>query len=1086
MCDLIDLNSPDVRGALEPAKLASPLIPVPKSVECDDGTDLESVTKKREDDGNNPFDQVLHETVEYVSKKGDPFEVMLQRALRSKSLRNAQSMDFTDDFTPRKKRYFKTMNKTLGMLDESLFKSRFGLFNGDKKEAKIKTKRNVGINARNADVCDSDTADSVSLSKQEHKISVVALDSLELSILNQSAMNDTLLEGFPKSKETDKVSLFLEKDMAFEESVFPPNVKHLKLSDTQRSLSQGSGKSPTGLLYQNRRSQSVTENQRKVQSDNSTMSSFLDRGFMESRSEQSVLSSLSNISSITKLTSASLSSILSNDPMNHAFLNNSSLKMGQDKMSTTESSMETKLKQYDLSDLTEKFNKLKCIMNNTTNILSITEEDSNSTKEENIKRIANNKLIDVDIFVPEQNKEFNRSSSSTCSSDSVFTNTSKVDKSILKEAKVLAKTFEELTSKTDSGSNTEDDFISNNTRWMSELLPAFEDEPVVKDLIDLPVSPKGNSKDIKNSDTKQSSANIDSAEENIFKEMESPFTDSSVVKQNITSLLLDLRKLVKESNPKAKKLLDDLENILDINYKNNTELLVSCFNTSNKLQSSLKISSESIERFDKSSTGKSEEKEDGKIFSEKLYSDEKSLPDINKLKDTSQDIVSIEKSSNMSLSCKDNSEDCMNTSNLSEYSKHKEKDNQVDKKIAIELLVNLKKLLSGQAEDAMTIKLLKNIGRTLNTALNSTEHEMQANYIEKQNIQQTTPVRNRQEFSRNMHSSLSTKVAPRRSLESKSKVNRRSISATESSPKNTQIYRRKNTSESENRQKRFSSDPGFINNLSNKKLISEAYNSKKVEVAKSNSGKEKSIAVSDVKNKLKKRSDVVNKRGPMKAVHPLDNIQKRRASFGRQAPSSHHIITPPKSDKAIPSGNKIISSTPNSTDNYYMPKKPSQSKPIASSTPDGQNSKSAPLLSANKKRNLSCDISPVTTHVNMLNSDERKDSPKRMSKLPTPKKCTTPTRQQTDSIPRFLTPPRHYSLNTNNLQSPQRLNKSLISFQRYSPASEKKNVGKTIQQSPLKETNRITPKVKPFNLVSKIKRHSISNFAEKENNYVRD
>ncbi|XP_018374920.1 PREDICTED: uncharacterized protein LOC108768813 isoform X2 [Trachymyrmex cornetzi] len=1086
MCDLIDLNSPDVRGALEPARLASPLIPAPKSIECNNGTGLGSMTEKREGDGNNPFDRVLHETVEYVSKKGDPFEVMLQRALRSKSLRNAQSVDFTDDFTPRKKRYFKTMNKTLGMLDESLFKSRFGLFTGDKKEAKIKT-RSVGIGARNADVCDSDAADSVSLSKQEHKISVVASDSLELSILNQSAMNDTLLEGFPKSKETDKVSPFLEKDMAFEESVFPSNVKHLKLLDTQRSLSQGSGKSPTGLLYKNRRSQSVIEDQRKVlQSDNSTMSSFLDRGFVESRSEQSVSSSLSNISSITKLTSASLSSsILSNDPMNHAFLDNSSLKMGQDKMSTTESSMEMKLKQYDLSDLTDRFNKLKCIMNNTTNISSITEEDSNSMKEENIKRTANNKLIDVDVFVPEQNKEFNRSSSSTCSSDSVFTNTSKVDKSILKEAKVLAKTFEELTSKTDSGSNIEDDFISNNTLWMSELLPAFEDELVVNDLIDLPVSPKGNSKDIKNSDTKQSPASIDSTEENIFKEMESPFTDSFVVKQNITLLLSDLRKLVKESNPKAKTLLDDLENILDINYKNNTELLVTCFNTSNKSQSSLKISSESIERFDKSSTGKSEEKEDDKILSsEKLCSDEKSLPDINKLKDTSQDIASIEKSSNMSLSCKDNSEDCMNTYNLSEHSKHKEKENQVDKKVAIELLVNLKKLLSGQAEDAMTVKLIKNIGRALNTALNSSENKMQANCTEKQNIQQTTPVRNLSEFGRNVYSSaLSTKVVHRRSLESKPKIDRKSISATESLPKNTQINRRKNTSESENRQKRFSSDPGFINNLSNKKLIPEAYNSRKAEVAKSDSGKEKSIAISDVKNKLKKRSDVVNKRGPMKAVHPVDNIQKRRASVGRQAPSSQ-ITTPPKSDKAIPSGNKIISSTPNSTDNYYMPKKPSKSKPIASSTPDGQNSKSAPLISANKKRNLSCDISPVTTHVNMLSSDERKDSPKRMSKLPTPKKCTTPTRQRTNGIPRFLTPPRHYSLNTNNPQSPKRLNKSLISFQRYSPASEKN--GKTRQQSPLKETNRITPKVKPFNLVSKIKRHSISDFAEKENNYVRD
>lgn len=308
---------------------------------------------------------------------------------------------------------------------------------------------------------------------------------------------------------------------------------------------------------------------------------------------------------------------------------------------------------------------------------------------------------------------------------------------------------------------------------MSELLPAFEDEPVVNDLIDLPVSPKGNSKDIKNSDTKQSSASIDSAEENIFKEMELPFTDSSVVKQNVTSLLSDLRKLVKESNPKAKKLLDNLENILDINYKNNTELLVTCFNTSNKSQSSQKISSESIERFDKSSTDKSEEEDDKILSPEKLCNDEKSLPDINKLKDTSQDVVSIEKSSNTSSSCKDNSEDCISTSNLSEHSKHKEKDNQVDKKVAIELLVNLKKLLSGQTEDAMTVKLLKNIGRALNTALNSTENEMQANYTEKQNIQQATPVRNPPESGRNVHSSaLSTKVAHRRSLESKSKVSK--------------------------------------------------------------------------------------------------------------------------------------------------------------------------------------------------------------------------------------------------------------------------------------------------------------------------
>jgi len=417
MCDLIDLNSPDVRGALESTKLASPLIPAPKSVECDDGTGSELATEKLEVDGNNPFDRVLHETAEYVSKKGDPFEMMLQRALKSKNWRNTQSVDFTDDFTPRKKKYFKTMNKTLGMLDESLLEGRFGLFDRDKKEAKIKME-SVGINARNTDVCDSNAADNASVSKQEHKISVVSPDSLELSILNQSAMNDALLEVLPK--ENSKAS-FLEKDALFEELIFPSNIKHFKLPNIQRSLSQGAGKSPTERLPQNKRSQSVTDGQRKIsQSDNSTMSSFLNRGFLESRqsTEQSVFSSLSNISSITKLTSASLSSsILSNDAMNHAFLDDGSSKTSQEKMSTTESSMESKLRQYDLSDLAERLNKLKCTMNTT---LSIMEDDSNSMKEENNKQTTNNKLIDVDVFVPEQNKEFNRSSSSTCSSDSVF------------------------------------------------------------------------------------------------------------------------------------------------------------------------------------------------------------------------------------------------------------------------------------------------------------------------------------------------------------------------------------------------------------------------------------------------------------------------------------------------------------------------------------------------------------------------------------------------------------------------------------------------------------------------------------------
>ncbi|XP_077266307.1 uncharacterized protein LOC143899700 [Temnothorax americanus] len=1098
MCDLIDLSSPDVRGALEPAKLASPLIPPPEGVECDDGTGTESATGgKREGDGNNnPFDRALRETVEYVSKKNDPFEVMLQRALRSKEWKSSQSVDFTDDFTPRrKKRYLKTMNKTLDALDESLLESRFGLFGGDKREAKIRT-GSVDIDARNTYVRDGKAADDASVVEQEHKVSVDGPDSLELSILSRSAMNDTLFLSSAKPEENGEASPSLEKDTWFGGFAFSSNAKRLKPQNVQRSLSQGAGKSPKGLLGLNRRSQSVTDGRRRAsQSTNSTVSSVLDRAFLESKlSERSVFSNLSNASSITKLTSASLSSsALSNDAMNNAFLDDGSLKSSQEKVNATESFVDIEPRKYDFSDLAERLNKLRYTMNDTTSTSSVTKNDSYSTKEENNKRTPNNKLIDVDVFVPEQNKEFNKSSSSTCSSDSVFANTSKVDRSILNEAKVLARTFEELALKTDSGSGTDDDLISNNTLWMSALLPAFDDEPVVDDLIDLPVSPEGYSRDIRNDDKRQSSTSSDSAEENLLKKLESPFTGVSVAKRDVSSLLSDLRKLIKaESNTEAKKLLDNLENILNVNYKNNTELLVTCLNISNKSQSSQKMSSDRIERSDKLSTDKSEEGSDKASFSEKLRNNEKS-PDINCTpENTSQDIVSgSQKSSVTSSSCKDSNEDrtsSANSSDLTERSKlDKEKDDQVDKKIAVELLINLQKLLSGQAEDDATIQLLKNIGKVLNTALNNNiGNEMQATCPRKQNVRQTTPVRASQSGRNAYSSALSTRVAQRRSLEPKSKTVRRSVSAVESSPKstsNTQIRGRRDTSELENRQKRFSSDPGFVNNLSSKKLaIPERNNTRKAEAAEPGNKEEKSIGISDVKNKLKKRSDVVSKRGPMKAVHPVDNMQNKRASVARQR-TSFQVTTPPNSDKTTPLGNKMISSTPNS-DNNRVPKKSAKSKPIASSTPDGQKSENAPLTSVNKKRNLSCDISPVTTYVNVSGSDERKGSPKRTSKLPTPKKLTTPTRQRTDAhgIPRFLTPPRNRSsLNTNNPRSPERLNRSLINFHRYSPVSEKKNAGK-IRQSPLKESNRVSARVKPLNLISKIKRHSTGDFAEKENN----
>ncbi|XP_070153122.1 putative leucine-rich repeat-containing protein DDB_G0290503 [Polyergus mexicanus] len=1100
MCDLIDLNSPDAKGSLDPKRLASPLIPAPKSIESNGKTDSLMITEKRnESDGNNPFDRVLHETVEYVSKKDDPFEVMLQRALKSKTKGNvdlrARSVNFADDFTPRsKKRYFKTRNKTL---DGSLLEDKLDMFVGDKKFEERKEIDNLDV--RNADVCDNNMTvessfyknndENIFVPKQNDKIVVTNPESLELSILNQSAMNDTLLETVPKSKKDDNTSFFPEKDTLYKEFILLPS-NNLKW----RSLSQGAGRSPTTLSCLNRRSQSVTDDEKKIlQNDYNIVPSFLDKGFLESKyNEQSIFSTLSNVSSIAKLSSISISSsVLSLDTMNHAFLDSNSLKASQENINTSENSLEMKSKQYNLSDLAERLEKLKCTMNGTISISNKIKAESNFTKEE--KQITNDKLIDVDVFLPEENssKERNKSSSSVTSLESVFADTDKVNKSIMNEAKMLSKTFEELAQRTDSGSSVDDDLVSNNTLWMSELLPAFEDDLVVDNLIELPISPEKSSKQcFKNNDKEQSLSNIDKIDENSLKEIEPQFIDC--VKQTIVaSLLTDLRKLIKvENNSEVNKLLDNLENVIDTNCKNNTELLVTCLNLSNELRSPQKISSD-IEKSEVVNIDKSEVESEKISFKEEIRSDEKLSSDINcKLENTSQ--ATINSSENLSLkpsSHENNDDNHLNITNSPKevYTNYaKEKDNQSDEKLAIELLMNLGKLLNGQVEDATTIQLLKCIGKALNVASNNYKIENEIPDSNKMhNIQQITPKKT-SESDRNAHS---TKAKHRRSFDRQSKTARRSISVMRSSPKrtsNTQIHKYSSTSEFEDRKKRFSSDSGLVGNLANTKVVvPEACNMEKVEVQSGTKKKEKFIAISDVKNKFKKRTDVVNKRGPMKAVHPVDNMQKKGTLIGKQTTPSSQTITPPKSDKTTPC-RKIVSSTPNSMDDKYMAKKSARSQPIASSTPDDQNSKAskAKLTSANKKRNLSCDISPVTAYINTSGSGERKDSPKKPSKLPTPKKCTTP-KAEVFGIPKFSTPPRH-NLSFNHVshqRSPQRLNRSLImDRQRYSPVYQKKSAEK-VQQSPLKE-NRITAKVKPLNLISKLKQHGTGDPIDKENNYA--
>lgn len=168
MCDLIDLNSPDVKGLIN-SKLSAPLIPVPGNIESDEQASS-LVTEKCESLGSNPFDNVLHETAEYVRKKGDPFEVMLQRALKYKSNKStkleAQLVTFKDDFTPkRRKKFLKMMNKTL---DESLIEDKFSSTDGEEKEETVSFVTNKTY------VCDNNAAKGKKLiPKQNDKIIIM-------------------------------------------------------------------------------------------------------------------------------------------------------------------------------------------------------------------------------------------------------------------------------------------------------------------------------------------------------------------------------------------------------------------------------------------------------------------------------------------------------------------------------------------------------------------------------------------------------------------------------------------------------------------------------------------------------------------------------------------------------------------------------------------------------------------------------------------------------------------------------------------------------------------------------------------------
>ncbi|XP_047352764.1 rho GTPase-activating protein gacU-like isoform X3 [Vespa velutina] len=1038
MCDLIDLDNST--GTSLNTKLASPLIPVPSNIEqrnlnicCDRNNTL--IIEKRESLGNNPFDMLLHKAIEYVNKEEDPFEIVYEKALKGTDIAVLE-------------------NKSINIIDD--LKSTYTQFSCELKEGKVLDE---------------------SFSNPDLKKSTAEIKSLNSSILNHSAMNDTLYETNYNREENEikcmvqhKVPLHIQETERDMKNLIPINIKSIQM----RSYSQGDIIHECKQLLKYR-SNSATETLKTDRINiNDTEDNYSSLVFCDTKLNERVNSTMNKVS-VSSGTSL---------PITPA------------------------QKQIDISVLAQKLNELKL----KTSELQVSQKDNNESDNQHINTRAifdvDDKLLDIDVCLPEItfSKLSNNNTNSDASSDSNFLKNNNVNKSILNEAKALAKTFEEYAEKA-LGSNS-DELIIDDPMWTSELLPAFEDD-IVDDLIEVP-SLNANNREEKIGDMLCSNDKT-KLQNNITKNIEIvPFSQIIADKKATSTLLLDLKKIVTtENNSEANRLLENLEKVLGI-QSSNIELLSAYLQTTNDSENIKNTKEEEHDNKSHVDDLKIHENKElccnNKINSPEVLNDSKQLLiKENKIQNdlplvNTQTEISPKKERSVDIEKKENDVD-INNYTRENIETNKDEDNKTEnnEKVAVELLINLGKVLSGQSNESATLNLLKNLGEVLNlVSKNKQEKNNEQDNMTSTNIGRTST---KEKSGNKVQSTISLKVKQRRSLDliskmkpSNQKAFRRSTCITSASPnkklQNSLVLKDNNKSQLSKSKKRFPSDPGSINLVSFKKEVAanigdqQIINIQKINT-EINNPKEKPPIKFVVKNQLKNKSkfEIVNKKGPMKAIIPIGNMHRKS------------ITTPPKSPKNVQPCIKIFSSTPNSMDNEIEFKKSPKLKPMASSTPDSLKHKSVvqlPMLQRCDKINASCDISPINVQEE-ITTDKCKVylSPKRVNKCCSPRRGTPKSQIKESSIPKYSTSPgvlvRVPSQDINKSQemsiSSQILSKKEENIYKKSPMTSKK-IGITELKSPLKDSNHIVTKGKPLNLTSKLRRSNNKiNGSEKENTF---
>lgn len=325
------------------------------------------------------------------------------------------------------------------------------------------------------------------------------------------------------------------------------------------------------------------------------------------------------------------------------------------------------------------------------------------------------------------------------------------------------------------------------------MLPVSDEDSQVEDLIELPKSPckQGGEKSNGGEESAKSASSSDSKleEKNVLKDWDTNFRDPEN-KIIASSLLLDLEKLVKsEANSEAAELLKSLEKALGVKSGSNVDLLATCLTSErNNLEKSPK-KSESIGGT-------------GNITDENVEKSREDNNDIDALESFKQLSSSEDNNLNNNLNIdkeinKSDKSPLLVSEKYEEFSEENDKknpppentsgeihndsmeafkqQNQItnDQKIAVEILVGLGKLLTGENKDPKTANLLKNLGIALNLASSyNSDPVAQEESPVKENKRVGTPIKNRMATPPRKSAPLSlfSRSANRRSFNLKSKV----------------------------------------------------------------------------------------------------------------------------------------------------------------------------------------------------------------------------------------------------------------------------------------------------------------------------